>query len=251
MSFLAALGFLTILPVGRRVLEQRSLAGTVAFFPLVGLVLGIILAVADYVLRLLFPGILASALLLGLLVVLTGALHFEGFVDACDGLLGDKSRERRLEIMRQKQVGAYAVAGGVLLLLVKWAALASLAGSERPWVLVLFPILSRWGMALVLGVFPYAREQGLGTAFRGAGRIQVGIAGVIALVAAGLLGGAGILLFAVATGLCLLLGLGMSRILGGLTGDTYGAVNEVCEAAVLVVAVAVSPVLTASPFWQL
>ena len=250
MGFLTALGFLTVLPVSGRVLEHRRLAGAVAFFPVVGLVLGLILAGADYVLRLGLPDLLASALLLGLLMLLTGALHFEGFIDACDGLFGGHSRERRLEIMRQKQAGAYAVAGGVLLLLVKWAAIASLAGDGRLWVLVLFPVLSRWGVALVLGVFPYARQQGLGTAFRG-GSSHTVIAGAVAFVVAIVLGGAGgVLMFAVGTLLAWLLGLCISRMLGGLTGDTYGAINEVTEATLLVIAVAVSPHLGVLPLWQ-
>lgn len=251
MDFLAALGFLTILPVGRRAREHKSLARAAAFFPLVGLVLGIILAGADYLLRLAFPVLPASALLLVLLVLLSGALHFEGFVDACDGLFGGHSRERRLEIMRQKQVGAYAIAGGVLLLVVKWAAIASLAGAGRPWALALFPALSRWSMALALGSFPYARQQGLGKAFRGAAMARLGIAAAVALLAAGVLGGGpGLLLFAASTALAWLLGMSISRMLGGLTGDTYGAINEVAEAALLVVAVAMSPGLAVLPLWQ-
>ena len=191
MSFLSALGFLTILPVGKRAREHTSLARTAAYFPLVGLVLGLVLALADCGLRHVFPNLLASALLLVLLVFLVGALHFEGFIDACDGLFGGHTRERRLEIMHDKRAGAYAVAGGVLLLLVQWAAIASLAGPSRRWVLLLFPALSRWGMALALGLFPYAREQGLGAAFRGTGPAQMAVAGATALLAAVLLGGGG------------------------------------------------------------
>src|SRR4030042_2011665 len=203
---MAALGFLTILPVGRRALDNKQLARAVAFFPLAGMVLGLMLVGSDWVLRRGLSDFLSSALLVALLVVFSGALHFEGFVDSCDGLLGGHTRERKLEIMRQKQVGAYAIAGGVLLLLLKVAAITSITGVSRVWVIGLFPALSRWGMALALGVFPYARQQGLGSAFRGVGVPSLSIAGATALAAAVLLGGAGILLFASATFLALLLG---------------------------------------------
>lgn len=250
MSFMAALGFLTVLPVGKRALDNKMLARAVAFFPLVGMVLGLMLVGADYVFRRGLSDLLSSAMVVALLVLLTGALHFEGFVDACDGLLGGHTRERKLEIMRQKQVGAYAVAGGVILLLIKVAAITSITGVSRVWVLGFFPVLSRWGMALALGVFPYARQQGLGSAFRGAGPVSVGIAGATALAAAILLGGAGLLLFGSATVLALLLGYGISRMLGGLTGDTYGAINEVIEACLLVIAAAIVPHWTVVPVWE-
>lgn len=247
---MAALGFLTVAPVGRKALGHKLLKGAVAFFPVVGFVIGLILAGADYVLRLGLPDLLAGALLVALLVLLTGALHFEGFVDSCDGLFGGHSRERRLEIMRYKNVGSYAVAGGILLLLVKIAAISSITGTSRLWILILFPILSRWAMALALSVFPYARSEGLGTAFSGTGLVRIGIAGFTALTAAALLGWGGILLFAAATVLAILMGMGISRLIGGLTGDTYGAINEVVEASLLVIAVAILPHLTVLPLWE-
>jgi len=149
-------------------------------------------------------------------------------------------------------VGAYAIAGSVLLLILKWASISSLpADSGRFWVLVLFPCMSRWGMTLAVGLFPYARQEGLGTAFRNSLPIQITIAGIIALVAAGLLGStAGLILFGVATVLALLLGYGICRMLGGLTGDTYGAINELIEVILLLVAAGILPSLAMKPFWQ-
>jgi len=250
VSFLAALGFLTVAPVGKNALNDKLLTRAAAFFPLVGLTLGLILAGADYVLRLGLPDLLASAILVTLLILLTGALHFEGFVDTCDGLFGGHDPERRLEIMRDKNVGAYAVAGGILLLIIKVSAIVSITGSSHIWILILFPTLSRWAMALALSIFPYARQQGLGTAFRGNRLIGISVAGFISLTAAVLLGWGGILLFASATALAILIGAGISKMIGGLTGDTYGAINEVVEASLLVVAVAILPHLTVLPLWE-
>ena len=253
MNFLSALGFLTIIPVGKRREAGRSLAGSSVYFPLVGLVIGFILAGIDYGLGHVLPNLLTSAITVAVLVLLTGALHFEGFVDACDGLLGGHTRERRLEIMRMKNVGSYAVAGGALLLILKFAAIASLPGTwERFWIIALFPAMSRWGMALALNLFPYARTEGLGSAFRSnKSFIYMISAGIITLSIAivfGWLGGI-VLLFA-AKVVALILGWGISRMLGGLTGDTYGAINEATEVAILVVAAAIVPYLAIEPVWQ-
>lgn len=253
MNFLSALGFLTIIPVGKRHKEGRSLAGSSIYFPLVGLVLGLLVGGLDYGLCRILPDLLSGAITVAALVLLTGALHFEGFVDACDGLFGGHTRERRLEIMRMKNVGAYAVAGGALLLIVKFAAIASLAaGWDRFWIIVLFPAMSRWGMALALNLFPYARAEGLGSAFRSnKSFIYMISTGVIALSIAivfGWLGG--IVLLFTAKLVALLMGWGISRLLGGLTGDTYGAINEMTEVLVLIVAVAIVPHLAIQPVWQ-
>ena len=254
MNFLAAIGFLTGIPVGRRAMEGKSLAGSAMYFPLVGLVLGFIIAGVDYGLRMALPNMLVSAMDVLLLVLLTGALHFEGFVDSCDGLFGGHKRERRLEIMRMKNVGAYAVAGGALLLIVKFAAIASLPyGSSRFWALALFPMLSRWGMTLALSVFPYAREQGLGTAFRGVKPAHVVVAGAITFAVTGIFGClSGIILFALVTIIAIVAGSWVTKLLGGLTGDTYGATNEFCEVIVLITAVGIIPISSIAllPIWQ-
>ena len=252
MNFLAALGFLTSIPVGKRAMEGKSLAGSAVYFPLVGLLIGFILAGVDYGLGRVLPNLLTSAITVTALVLLTGALHFEGFVDACDGLFGGHTRERRLEIMRTKNVGAYAVAGGVLLLILKFAAIASLSHeSTRFWVIVMFPMLSRWGMTLALSVFPYAREQGLGTAFRGIKLNYIVVAGAIALIAAVIFVGlSGIILFAIATIIAILTGLWVTKLLGGLTGDIYGAINELSEVIILIAATGILHYMSMEKIWQ-
>ena len=238
-GFLTATAFLTALPVGP---HQGDLAASRAYFPLVGLLLGGLIAGLDVLLRVALPLPLTSALLLAALVAATRALHVEGFLDTCDGLLGGQTRQRKLEIMRDSHVGAFAVVGGVCLLLVKWTALTAVGPPLRLPLLLLFPCLSRWGMAVVIGLFPYARDQGLGAAFRpGHGGWRLAVAGGLALAPSLLLaGGLGLVLLAVATGLAWLLGWWMSRMLDGLTGDTYGAVNELVEVTVLVLAAALS-----------
>jgi adenosylcobinamide-GDP ribazoletransferase len=131
-------------------------------------------------------------------------------------------------------------------LLLHYGALVSLLGLQEPgqkWALLLFPMLSRWSMVVALAAFPYVRQQGLGSPFH-QGRIwpATTAAAVSAAIAAVLLGGiAGAAMLVGATAIAWLLGWGMASKLGGLTGDTYGAVNEVIAALALLAAVAVLP----------
>ena len=231
---LAALQFLTVAPLPvRRPFTPPEMGRAVGYFPLVGALLGGTLAVLDYGLGFILPAGVASALLLVAWVGLTGALHLDGFLDTCDGLLGGHSPEARLRIMRDERVGAFAVAGGVLLLLVKYAALAAVIG--RAPALVLAPTLGRWGMALAIAGFPYARPEGLGRAMKDhAGWGQVIMAGSVAVVlawfAGGWLGLAAMALAGAATYAVARFSLGR---LPGLTGDIYGATCEIVETLTL------------------
>ena len=242
----SALGFLTILPVSPR--EPGGLATARGWFPLAGLLLGVILASADLLMHWgyplftgeyrAFPPLLSAAILVTLLAALTRALHLDGFMDCCDALLGGFDRERRLEILRDPRVGAFAVVGVVGLLLIKVAAIMALPPPGRIWVLLLFPCLSRWGMLLLLELFPYARGQGIGVSFQPQGGRWQLVAGLVVTVAAtvALTGPGGLSLLALATAVALGMGAWASKLLGGVTGDVYGAANEAAEAASLALA---------------
>ena len=247
-GFRAALGFLTILPVSPR--DPDALPYARAYFPLVGLLLGALLAGLDLLLSgyLFLPEgmfvslapnhLLVSAFLVVTLAVITRGLHLDGFMDSCDALFGGYTRERRLEILRDPHVGAFAVAGVVCLLIIKCAAVAGLLHPLRWHVLILFPCLSRWAMLLVMELYPYARSEGLGSAFQGArGRLQLFFGFTCALIASLLaMGIPGLILLLAASLIACIIGAWTSRMLGGLTGDIYGAVNEIVETAVLVLA---------------
>ena len=232
-----ALGFLTVLPAGPRTLPSE-LAPARTYFPLVGLLLGGALVGLDLVLRLAFPPLAVGALLVAALLALTRMLHIEGFMDSCDGLFGGHTRERRLEIMRDPHSGSFAVVGVAALLLVKWSLVATLPAPGRLAALALFPCLGRWAMVVAMAAFPYARPEGLGAPFqRGRRPVQVVVALASAIAAAIVLGGlAGAGLFAVATAVAWMASRWAAGLLGGLTGDTYGAVNELAEVAVLATA---------------
>jgi len=251
-SLRLAIGFLTIFPLAPS--GQAQMGPARAWFPFVGLALGGILAGLDLAAREALPPMVVGALLVVALLVLTRAIHTEGFLDTCDGLLGGHSPSRRLEILRDSHVGAFAVVGGVGLLLLKWALLMGIDDDMRLGLLLVFPCLSRFAMVSTMAAFPYVRDQGLGTSFQsGRARWQVVLAFATAAVAGGLLLGLeGLALLGAAIGVALGLGWWVTRLLGGMTGDTYGAVNEVAEVAVLLfglILFEVSAVSFDMPFW--
>ena len=255
-----ALQFLTVVPMrvpdegGRpsAPAEQGGpMSGALPWFPVVGALLGVALALADWLLAHIFSLAVRDALLLALVAGITGMLHLDGFIDCCDGLLGVRSVERRLEILRDSRVGAYGVLGAVVLLVARFAALGALPGGVRALALVLAPLLGRWAMVYAVVRFPYARSAGLGRPFRAqpAHLERATLAALGALLIAALLFG-----WAVPVGVRLVLGVALAALAwlvtrwwtawasaklgGGLTGDTYGALNELVELAVLL---AISP----------
>ncbi|MGB7538383.1 MAG: adenosylcobinamide-GDP ribazoletransferase [Anaerolineales bacterium] len=237
-SFLLALQFLTAIPV--RVsgeITPLRMGRAMAWFSVVGLILGAILAFADRALSFLFPPSVGAALLLAVWVALTGALHLDGFLDCCDGLLAVKPPEERMEILRDPRVGAFGVVGAVCLLLLKFTALLELPSAVRPFALLVTPALARAAMVYAARAYPIARPgPGLGRLFReGLTWREVAWAGAIAITAAGLALGFGGL--ALALGVWLMtagIAWWVRRRIPGLTGDVYGAINELTEVGALI-----------------
>ena len=286
----AAIGFLTLLPGAPRT-PTAGLSRAPAWFPVVGLFLGVIVAMVDGLLRLGYlvlqsrfvpsaeelrffflgfwqhafpveaiihtagttdisttdisisyrgvPFLLEGVLLVALLAVLTRGLHLDGFMDTFDALVGGHDPERRLALLRDPHVGAYAVIGVVLLLLVKCSSMAALPAHSRLWTIMLVPCLSRWAMLVVMDRFPYVRREGLGTPFLvGGSRRSLLLGSVMAVAGTVMLTGpAGLLLMAAAAIAAAAVGAWAKRRIGGVTGDIYGAACETSEAAVLVLAV--------------
>ncbi len=234
MGCLAAVQFLTIAPpLVRRSFTDAELGRAVGYFPLVGMLIGGFLIGLDRLLASFLPPGLTAALVLAGWILCTGALHVDGFLDSCDGLFGGRTPEDRLRILRDERVGAFAVIGGVLLLLVKFQGIA--APSHRDAALGLAPVLGRWGMAVAVVAFPYARAEGLGRAMKDhAGCNQVFLGSAIALVASWFLAGVlGLILMLLCGLLMLLVARFVLTRLPGLTGDIYGALSELLEVLVL------------------
>ena len=235
ISLLTAFQFLTTFPaVIRRAFSAQELGRAVGYFPLVGLALGGALYGMEVGLSLIFPAQVVAVIILAAWVLLTRALHFDGFLDTCDGLFGGFTPERRLEIMRDSRVGAFGVAGGGLLLLAKYAAIVSLPHLSG---LLLAPVLGRWATSIAIFACPYARDKGLGRDMKDNVRwpqviLSTGITGLAAWFFAGWVG---LLALAIA-GVALWLGASfILRRIPGLTGDSYGALCELVELVVLFV----------------
>lgn len=226
----AALAFLTPLG-GARSPSARALP----WFPVVGALIGAVVGSSWWAANELFPPAVAAAVALVIGMAMTGMLHIDGLADSADGLLPHLTRERRLEVMAQPDIGAFGVAavGGALLL--QFAALSSMA----PDVLLVVSVCatSRAMLAADLALGRYAKRDGLATAFQGAGSgtaNAVGLMGVGAVVVAGpdfpavlggVLAGLGVLIFA-------------NRRIGGFTGDVLGATLVIFETVALVLATA-------------
>jgi len=186
----------------------------------------------------LWPAPVAAALVVTLDLGLTGLLHVDGLVDSADGLLPHLTRERRLDVMQEPTVGAYGVVVAVAVLLVRFAALSSMHADI--WLLAGLWCLSRTSMVAVMDSLPYARGEGLASAFVGEGRWAVVPFG--ALLASVLVGAAIGWPAVVVVLACWATVLGVSafaaRRLGGFTGDVIGAVAVLAETVGLVVAAA-------------
>jgi adenosylcobinamide-GDP ribazoletransferase len=186
---------------------------------------------------------IVSVLLFAVLLVVTGGLHFDGLLDTCDGVFSQGTPERRLEVMRDSRSGAFAIAAGVLDTLLWWACSANLTGPYHFGVLLLLTTTSRAGMVLAVTLFPYARPAGLGKDFRDYRGRWAGIANCVLAFGLGysLLGLPG--LFGAGAGLAsaILAGMYLMTRLPGLTGDCYGAINEVSQLATML---ALVPLLT-------
>jgi len=209
------------------------------YFPLVGLLLALLLWSLVLLLAPLVPQLVLAALLVAALVILTGGLHLDGLMDSCDGLFGGSTRERKLEIMRDSRVGSFGVLGAICILLLKFALFASLRVHALPLALLIALPSSRWAMVLALRVFPGARPTGLGAAFHQAVTTErLLLAGTIALAIVLFTGQfIGLIVWLAGTVTTLILGLLITRSLGGLTGDSYGAIEEVAEVVALLVLV--------------
>jgi adenosylcobinamide-GDP ribazoletransferase len=234
MGFWAALQFLTIFPTPlKREASAETCGQSLPYFPIIGLILGAILLGLYYGLSLILPMAVVAALLIIALVVLTGAHHVDGLIDTCDGVFAGESERQRLAIMSDTRVGAFGIVGIALLLLLKYASLFSIS-SMLP-ALLLMPALSRWAMVSMIFMFPYARKSGMGLHFKlGASWRRLAIATIIALIpAVALLKWWGLALMAALWLINLGIGGYFRSRLGGLTGDNYGAINEISEVLVL------------------
>ncbi|GAG42083.1 unnamed protein product, partial [marine sediment metagenome] len=135
----------TIIPLPQRgKVSPEEVGRSIGYFPVVGIIIGLILAGLNWLLGLFLPPTVVNALLIVCLVVISGVLHLDGFIDTCDGIAGHKTPEERWQVMHDSRAGGFGIIGAICLLLVKWVSLNSVPGSLLMATLVLMPVVSRW-----------------------------------------------------------------------------------------------------------
>jgi adenosylcobinamide-GDP ribazoletransferase len=237
----ASIHFLTRLPMLRHETGAgANLAQAAWAFPLAGFVVGLVGALvytlADRLVLFSWP---AAALALAATMLITGALHEDGLADTADGFGGGDTRERKLAIMRDSRIGTYGVCALIISLLIRADALASL--TEPVLVapaLIAAHVGARAVLPLVMWIVPAARTDGLAFAAGVPSGIGVAVAVVLGFLALLFCLGLGhalvaVLVLAIAVGLLCWLAM---RQIGGQTGDVLGAVEQVSEIAILLVA---------------
>lgn len=238
-AFWLALGFLTRIPMlvpidySPRLMNQCSV-----YFPLVGLVLGIIYTGLFLALDQLWSPLVCIVLVTGFHLWVTGAFHEDGLADSVDALGGGYSLEARLRIMKDSRIGTY---GTVALVVALGLKVALLAEAQPVWLaLLLAPMVARLAPLLIMGCLPYvtdpdnSKSKPVAESFSGP---RLAVAALFTLVATLILTGAEprVLLWSVAAtlGVALVWGLYLRAQLGGYTGDTLGASVILAELVLL------------------
>jgi len=246
---LLALSFLTIIPSwGNKRATEEEMTASLYFFPAVGLLIGACLVGIAYWVDILGLNLAGDALIIVAGIVLTGGFHWDGLMDTADGIFSGRSRERKLEIMKDSRIGAMGVLSLVTVILVKLAFLNHLSLSVKLWLLFLMPAVGRTLILLAISFFPYARNTpGLGTVFGPRpGKTPFWFALLVLMAISYYFGNWWGLCYLLVTVLAAaIFCVWVSNILNGQTGDTYGAVCEITETLYLVAAVMIMQIYSA------
>lgn len=239
-ELLLATSFLTILPgYGNRVASEDEMAQSLYFYPLVGLFIGLFLAASAYLGMHLNLGWAGDVLIIFLWIIACGGLHLDGLMDSADGIFSGRERERKLEIMKDSRIGAMGGIALVMQILLKVSFLGLIPYPLKYGLLLIAPALGRTMMIYPITYFPYARPgPGLGKSF-GDKVSQWVFPATMILVMIVSYGAGGMHLTIFAMVAALMAGLAarwIASILGGHTGDTYGAVCEISETILMIVA---------------
>lgn len=236
-SFIAAIQFITILPVGKPgAFEPKQMA---QFFPLVGIIIGLMVSAFDMAVSQLWPKPVASLLDVIFLAIITGAFHLDGLADTADGLLGHRTKEDALVIMKDSRIGVMGLVAVVCVLAIKWVGIASL-DVHRSLLFVIIPAYARGGLLFGIRFLKYGRPEG-GTGhdlFSDPLKITAFWGLLIPVALSFLLGWRGVLLnltFIIITAIILLY---YKKRIGCITGDMLGAMTEVLESTLFLMVIA-------------
>jgi len=238
-ELLAAVQFLTRLPVPAYRFEPDMVVGSTKLYPIVGALVGLGAVAMERLLRGHLPvGVLAAAVLV-YFVILTGGMHEDGLADTLDGLGSGGERKRMLDIMRDSRIGSYGALAIIFSVLVRWELLGTIPPGRFASYVVAAQVLCRWTALPLARFLPSARKDGLGEKL--AHKVSLGalaIGSALALALVGLCLRARMLApVAAVLAVTLASGLWYRAKLGGITGDCFGASNQLAEIAVYLCAV--------------
>jgi len=241
-NILLAISFLTIIPAyGNRIAGEKDMVNSLYFYPLVGFIIGGVLAFTAYITEYLSLGLAGDALIIVVWIIITGALHLDGLMDSADGLFSGKDREKQLEIMRDSRVGAMGVVILAAVMLLKLTFLNEIPCGDKYWVLLIAAAAGRWAMVYAISFFPYARsEPGLGNSFGGnQDKTKITVVAALILLAGAFLAGhsQSLIILAITVVLMMLVARWLAGCLGGMTGDIYGALCELTETLFIIITV--------------
>ena len=237
-SWWGAVAFYTILPLPSS--WSLSLSRIARFAPIIGVLIGGLLAITDWGLSSFnVPILTRSALVMAVGIALTGGLHLDGVIDTADGL-AVLDTEKRLEVMKDSNTGAFGVMAAIVVFVLKIVAFSEI--TQARWlILILIFGWGRWGQVSAIALYPYLRAEGKGDFHKEALKLPQDILlggitlGVITLLGSLYWGWYVLIPLFFGIGIPLLVGWWFNRQFGGHTGDTYGAVVEWSEALYLCV----------------
>ncbi len=237
-GLLLAVQFLTVFPLKIKRVNEKMIAGSMIYFPVVGLLLGWFLFGLNKLLLVLnFPQISVNIILVVALVIVTGGMHLDGLSDTADAFLSGKQGEETLRIMRDSHVGVMGLLSIISAILLKIAFISSMSSSGKIIALILMGVLSRWAVVLLMFLFPYARQEGKAKVYIKKMSLQIFIIStLLALICVFLLWQIkGLIAILIIAGFVYLFGKFVSKKISGITGDTLGAASELTEIVTLFV----------------
>lgn len=242
-EFFVALQFLTVIRIRTTLpFDEDTLGRAGAYFPIVGVLIGSVVWMLDHGLSLFLPPALSTVLIILALIILSRGLHLDGLADSADGLFGSSDPQRSLTIMKDSRIGVFGALALLSILLVKVRSLDLLGDEGRNAALLIGPMYGRWACVAMAYGAPPAREEGLGAIFiRGVQFRALVLASFFALVVGCfLIGRQNVVLFGALFALSLSVTRFCTRRLGGVTGDTLGAVGELVETTAFCLLVALT-----------
>ena len=239
--FLIALQFLTIFPIKiKSEIKEKDFGASLLYFPLIGLLIGLLLSLSAILLSFLpfLSALLKGALILSISIIITGGIHLDGFADTCDGFYGNRPKEKILEIMRDSHIGSMGAIGVFCLLLLKFSLIVSLPEGFLWKALIMMSVFSRWSQVMACFSACYARQEGKAKYFiEYVGKKELYLGALFTLVSFCLLSGLrGVILFFSSLLPAFLFLQYIKKRIDGMTGDTIGALSEIAEVTVLLLA---------------